>query len=123
MVVVVIVTILLNAAGLELATRRDMDLDRELRASGIASLASGLAGGMVGYLSVSRSVLNVQAGALPRPGGPPSCAGVAFGLSPVPTPAPSWPACSCSGWRCSASGYGRLLQAPCAMRSSWASSC
>jgi SulP family sulfate permease len=69
MVVVVIVTILLNAAGLELATHREVDLDRELRANGLANLASGLGGGMVGYLSVSRSLLNYQAGATSRAAG------------------------------------------------------
>jgi sulfate permease, SulP family len=86
MVVVVIVTILLNAAGLELATRREVDLDRELVASGLANLASGLAGGMVGYLSVSRSLLNVQAGAASRGAGVWAavvCAAVAFVLTPV----------------------------------------
>ena len=86
MVVVVIVTILLNAAGLELATRREMDLDRELRANGLANLASGLAGGMVGYLSVSRSLLNFQAGATSRVAGVWTailCAGVAFVFTPA----------------------------------------
>ncbi len=86
MVVVVVVTILLNAAGLELATRREVELDRELSASGLANLASGLAGGMVGYLSVSRSLLNVQAGAASRVAGVWTalvCAGVAFVFTPV----------------------------------------
>jgi SulP family sulfate permease len=86
MVVVVIVTILLNASGVELATRRDVDLDRELRASGLANLASGLAGGMVGYLSVSRSLLNFQAGAISRLAGVWTallCAGVAFVFTPA----------------------------------------
>jgi SulP family sulfate permease len=69
MLVVVIVTILLNAAGLELATQREVDLDRELQANGLASLVSGLGGGMVGYLSVSRSLLNVRAGAVSRAAG------------------------------------------------------
>lgn len=81
MVVVVIVTILLNAAGLELATHREVDLDRELRVNGLANLASGLGGGMVGYLSVSRSLLNYQAGAASRAAGiwtAALCAGVAF---------------------------------------------
>ena len=86
MVVVVNVTILLNAAGVELATLREVDLDRELRASGVANLASGLAGGMVGYLSVSRSLLNVQAGATSRVAGVWTailCAGVAFVFTPA----------------------------------------
>lgn len=86
MVVVVVVTILLNAAGLELATRREVDLDRELRASGAASIAAGFAGGMVGYLSISRSLLNVQAGAVSRMAGVWTailCAAVAFALTPA----------------------------------------
>ena len=81
MLVVIIVTILLNAAGLELATEREVDLDRELRANGLASLVSGLGGGMVGYLSVSRSLLNVRAGAVSRAAGVWTaivCAGVAL---------------------------------------------
>jgi SulP family sulfate permease len=69
MLVVVVATILLNASGLELGTGREVDLDRELRASGLASIASGLAGGMLGYLSVSRSLLNAAAGASSRRAG------------------------------------------------------
>ncbi|HTY79474.1 MAG TPA: SulP family inorganic anion transporter [Candidatus Bathyarchaeia archaeon] len=69
MAVVMVVSILLNAAGLELATQREVDLDRELRASGLGSLVSGLGGGMVGYLSVSRSLLNLRAGAVSRAAG------------------------------------------------------
>jgi SulP family sulfate permease len=69
MLVVVFATILLNASGLELGTRREVDLDRELRSSGLASIASGLAGGMVGYLSFSRSLLNAAAGATSRAAG------------------------------------------------------
>jgi SulP family sulfate permease len=69
MLVVVIVTILLNAAGLELATQREVDLDRELRANGLANLVAGGGSGMIGYLSVSRSLLNVRAGAVSRAAG------------------------------------------------------
>jgi SulP family sulfate permease len=67
--VVVVVSILLNGAGVELATQREVDLNRELRANGLASLASGLGGGMIGYISVSRSLLNVRAGAVSRAAG------------------------------------------------------
>ena len=63
MTVVVIVTILLNATGLDLATREDVDFDRELRVNGVANIISGLGGGMIGYLSISRSLLNFKAGA------------------------------------------------------------
>ena len=86
MVVVVVVTILLNAAGLELATHREVDLDRELRANGLANLLSGVGGGMVGYLSVSRSLLNYQAGAVSRGAGVWTavlCAAVALVFTPV----------------------------------------
>ena len=86
MLVVVVVTILLNAAGLELATQREVDLDRELRASGLASLVSGLGGGMVGYLSVSRSLLNARAGAPSRAAGvwtAALCAGIALFCMPL----------------------------------------
>jgi SulP family sulfate permease len=86
MLVVVVVTILLNAAGLELATQREVDLDRELRASGLASLVSGLGGGMVGYLSVSRSLLNARAGATSRAAGvwtAALCAGIALFCMPL----------------------------------------
>src|SRR5262245_18069427 len=84
MLVVVVVTILLNAAGLELATQREVD--RELRASGLASRVSGLGGGMVGYLSVSRSLLNARAGATSRAAGvwtAALCAGIALFCMPL----------------------------------------
>ena len=97
--VVVIVTILLNAAGLELATRRDVDLDRELRANGLANILAGLGGGMVGYLSLSRSLLNMQAGAVSR------MAGV-------------WTAIVVAGWRSSSRGASRSCRAR-----SWRASC
>src|SRR5262249_49063208 len=80
-------------AGLELATRRDLDLDRELRANGLANILAGLGGGMVGYLSMSRSLLNMQAGAVSRAAGVWTAilsAGVAFvftrSISFVPRP-------------------------------------
>src|SRR5262249_39025424 len=80
-------------AGLELATRRDVDLDRELRANGLANILAGLGGGMVGYLSMSRSLLNMQAGAVSRAAGVCAAilsAGVAFvftqSISFVPRP-------------------------------------
>ncbi len=63
------ISILLNASGLEIATEREIDLDRELRATGIANLAGGLGFGMVGYLSLSESTLNHKAGAESRVAG------------------------------------------------------
>jgi SulP family sulfate permease len=63
MIVIVILSILLNSTGLELATGRNVDLNDELRANGIANLVNGACGGMVGYLSINRCLLNQQAGA------------------------------------------------------------
>jgi len=63
---VVAITILLCATSIEMATDEDMDLDRELCVAGIANIVTGACGGMVGHLSVSRSLLNRQAGATHR---------------------------------------------------------
>ncbi|MGH7897506.1 MAG: SulP family inorganic anion transporter, partial [Candidatus Binatia bacterium] len=48
-----VVALLLNSTGLELATRRDIDPNRELAAAGVANLASGLGGGIVGFHALS----------------------------------------------------------------------
>ncbi|PZO36894.1 MAG: hypothetical protein DCF19_20415 [Pseudanabaena frigida] len=61
--VIVMFSILLNATGIELATARSVDLNRELRVNGIANLINGFCGGGVSYLSIHRSLLNQQAGA------------------------------------------------------------
>lgn len=63
MMVVVVIAILLNSTGIELATQRDSELDSELRANGIANLITGLGGGMVGHINLNRSLLNLSAGA------------------------------------------------------------
>ena len=93
MAVVVVVTILLNATGLDLATQQDVDFDRELRVNGIANIIAGLCGGIVGYISISRSLLNFKAGADSRLAGVWTavvCLGAAFiftpALSYVPRP-------------------------------------
>ena len=56
-VVITAIALLLNASGLELALKRDIDLNREMRAAGVANMASGLGGGLVGFLQLSTSVL------------------------------------------------------------------
>lgn len=66
LVVVVAITILLCATGIELATQSDVDLDKELQVGGINNIVTGFCGGMIGYLSISRSLLNYQAGARRR---------------------------------------------------------
>jgi len=63
MTLVVIITCLLNATSIDLATSHDVDIDRELRATGLANVLSGLAGGMVAVNSFNRTLLSQQAGA------------------------------------------------------------
>jgi SulP family sulfate permease len=62
-------TLLLGTTAIEVATRQDVDLDRELRVNGLTNLAVGLCGGMVGTLSVSRTMFNHAIGARQRSGG------------------------------------------------------
>ena len=61
-----VVSLLLNASALELAIHQDIDLNRELRAAGVANLLSGLGGGMVGYHALSLSTLSYRMGARGR---------------------------------------------------------
>jgi SulP family sulfate permease len=61
-----VVGLLLNASGIELAIRRDVDLNRELRVAGLANALSGLGGGMVGYHALDLSTLNARIGARGR---------------------------------------------------------
>jgi SulP family sulfate permease len=57
-----LVGLLLNASALELAIRGDIDLNRELRAAGVANMISGLGGGIVGYHALSLSMLSYRIG-------------------------------------------------------------
>jgi SulP family sulfate permease len=60
------ISILLNTTGVEIATRREADIDRELQALGVASLLSSALGGYVSSLSLSRTTLAYTAGATGR---------------------------------------------------------
>jgi SulP family sulfate permease len=53
---------LFNTTGVEVAVSREADLERELNTTGLANLLSGLFGGYTGCISVSRTVLNFNAG-------------------------------------------------------------
>jgi sulfate permease, SulP family len=64
--VLAILTILLNSTSIELATGTEADLDRELRVQGLANIASAAFGGFVGYVSVSRTLVNIAAGGATR---------------------------------------------------------
>jgi SulP family sulfate permease len=60
MVLIATVALLLNGSGIELAVRREVDLNAELRSAGLANVAVGVAGGVAGYHSLSLSVLAMR---------------------------------------------------------------
>jgi SulP family sulfate permease len=66
MIVITITAFLMNATGIELATRRDFDLDRELRSVGIMNLIAGAGGSAPGYYSVTNSILANRLGGSER---------------------------------------------------------
>jgi SulP family sulfate permease len=49
---------MLNASGVGIATGYDADFNVEMRSAGLANLLVGLAGGIVGYQSMNRTMLN-----------------------------------------------------------------
>jgi SulP family sulfate permease len=53
---------LLNTTGIEFATRREADLQRELKALGVANLLSAGLGGYVSCITLNRTILNYAAG-------------------------------------------------------------
>lgn len=59
-------SILLNASGLELAAKQNIDLNRELRSTGIGNLLSGFSPGFVGFMQISLTVLNFKMNARSR---------------------------------------------------------
>ncbi len=65
-IMISVVSLLLNASGVELSVRRDVDLNRELHAAGLANLLSGLGNGTTGFQTLSISVLGSKLGAPSR---------------------------------------------------------
>jgi SulP family sulfate permease len=61
-----IVSILLNTSALELEADEDIDLNRELRAAGMANVLGGFTGGMIGFQSLSLSSLALGMGVKSR---------------------------------------------------------
>lgn len=61
-----IISIPLNVSAFELTARRDLDLNRELWGSGLANLACGLTGGLVGFHSLSITALAHKIGGRTR---------------------------------------------------------
>jgi len=72
-----VLNLLLNATGLELAIKRDIDINHELKAAGLANVFSGLVGGMIGYQTMSESTLSYHLKARGR------IPGLIAGLIPV----------------------------------------
>ena len=60
------ISTLFNTTGLEVATSREANLERELNVAGAANVLSGLFGGYAGCISLSRSLLNSNGGATGR---------------------------------------------------------
>jgi sulfate permease, SulP family len=54
---VTLLALLLNISGLEVVLQRPMDLNQELRATGLVNLASALGGGLVGFHGLALSAL------------------------------------------------------------------
>ena len=59
-VFVTTVTLLLNTSGIEIATKHEADIERELRAVGLANLLSGVLGGFVSCLALSRTIAGAR---------------------------------------------------------------
>jgi SulP family sulfate permease len=56
------ISILLTVSALELISGRESDINRELRVAGLANIAAGLGGGIVGFHSLSVSSLALKLG-------------------------------------------------------------
>lgn len=62
LILISVISLLLNASGIEVTTQTDMDLNRELKGAGIANCLAGLAGGAPGYPTLSLSLLGPRIG-------------------------------------------------------------
>lgn len=51
------IALLLNANGIELVANRDLDLNHELKATGVATIASGMGGGLGGFAGLGENTL------------------------------------------------------------------
>ncbi len=65
-VFVTAISTLFNTTGIEVAVHREADLERELNVTGLANMLSGAFGGYTGCISMSRTVLNFNAGGTGR---------------------------------------------------------
>jgi SulP family sulfate permease len=65
-VTISVLSLLLNVGGLELARREDIDLNKELRAAGLAQLAAGMVASLPGFHGLGYGTLAHQMGARTR---------------------------------------------------------
>ena len=63
LIVIAFIAVVMNIAGLEVATKQELDWDREFRAGGLASLAAGLGGGTIATIVVPASLRSRLLGA------------------------------------------------------------
>ena len=61
-----LISFLLYLTSLEVTAEREIDINRELRNAGVVNFLTGLAGGMIGYLSLSLSSLTYRNGSRSR---------------------------------------------------------
>ena len=66
LMLVALIVVIMNIAGLEMAANQDLDWDRELGASGFASVVAGLGGGTVASIIVPASLRSKLFGAATR---------------------------------------------------------
>ena len=66
LMLIALISVIMNIAGLELAVNQDLDWDREFRASGLASVLAGLGGGTVATAVVPASFRSKLFGATTR---------------------------------------------------------
>ena len=68
-IVITSISIILTVSALEMLSGKDVDVNHELRMTGLANLAAGLGGGMVGFHSLSLSSLALKLGVRHRVAG------------------------------------------------------
>ncbi|HJZ19501.1 MAG TPA: SulP family inorganic anion transporter, partial [Bradyrhizobium sp.] len=83
-VFVTAISTLFNTTGIEVATLREANLERELNVTGIANMLSGAFGGYTGCISGTRTVLNFNSGGTGRLSGLTAAAVAALMLAFAP---------------------------------------
>lgn len=66
LIVVSVLAIVLQASGLEVIRKSNINLNRELSINGVANVVAAIGGGFLGSITLNRTVLNVEAGATRR---------------------------------------------------------